>query len=149
MVTLAGSISRHAFYQVLGEDNFNGIAGRRVSINAQMAALELSVDKDWLRHKVSIFTRSGDSDPGNGEATGFDTIFDRPSLWRTFGFYVHQGFNLAGTSVNFKQRDSLACPTFGRARAKARRTSLIRGSLLVGYGLDADITPKGEGLHER
>src|SRR5207244_332416 len=35
----------HAFYQVLGEDGLNGIAGRRVDINAQMAALELSVDK--------------------------------------------------------------------------------------------------------
>ena len=27
----------HAFYQVLGEDSLNGIAGQRVDINAQMA----------------------------------------------------------------------------------------------------------------
>ena len=41
-------------------------------------------------------------------ATGFDTIFDRPFfIGGPFSFYVHQGFNLAGTSVNFKQRDSL------------------------------------------
>ena len=60
MDTSAGSISRHAFYQVFGEDSFNGIAGQRVEINAQMAALELSVDKDWLRHKLSIFFASGD-----------------------------------------------------------------------------------------
>ena len=39
----------HAFYEAFGQDNLNGIAGRRVNINAQMAALELSLDKDWLR----------------------------------------------------------------------------------------------------
>ena len=36
----------NAFYQVFGEDGLNGIAGRRVQISAQMAALELSIDKD-------------------------------------------------------------------------------------------------------
>ncbi|PYJ36944.1 MAG: hypothetical protein DME84_09330, partial [Verrucomicrobia bacterium] len=49
----------HAFYQVLGEDGLNGIAGQRVDINAQMAALEVSVDKDWMRHKLSVFYASG------------------------------------------------------------------------------------------
>ena len=33
----------HAFYQVLGHDNFNEIAGRRADINAQMAAVEVSL----------------------------------------------------------------------------------------------------------
>ena len=56
-----GLAQHHArFYQVFGEDSFNGIAGRRVNINAQMAALELSIDKDWLRHKLSVFYASGD-----------------------------------------------------------------------------------------
>jgi hypothetical protein len=132
----------HAFYQVFGQDNFNGIAGRRVSINAQMAALELSVDKDWLRHKVSIFYASGDSDPRNGEATGFDTIFDRPFFFGgPFSFYVHQGFNLAGTSVNFKQRDSLV-PDFRTSKSEGQANFVNPGVFIVGYGLDADITPK-------
>ena len=33
----------HAFYQALGNDSFNAIAGKPVTINAQMGALELSV----------------------------------------------------------------------------------------------------------
>src|SRR5581483_7477624 len=37
----------HAFYQALGHDDLSPIAGRRTDINAQMGALELSVDKDW------------------------------------------------------------------------------------------------------
>ncbi len=50
----------HAFYQALGNDTFNPIAGRPVDINAQMAALELSVDKDWIRYYAQFFYASGD-----------------------------------------------------------------------------------------
>ncbi len=45
----------HAFYQALGHDTLNPIAGRRVDINGRMAALELSVDKDWVRFRSSFF----------------------------------------------------------------------------------------------
>jgi hypothetical protein len=72
----------NAFYQALGHDDFNTIAGRRVSINAQMAALELSVDKDWVRYRASFFYASGDSSNRSGAsrtdstARGFDSIVD-------------------------------------------------------------------------
>jgi hypothetical protein len=132
----------HAFYQVLGEDSLNGIAGQRVSINAQMAALELSVDKDWMRHKFSIFYASGDSNPANSEATGFDTVFDRPFfIGGPFSFFSHQGFNLAGTAVNFKQRDSLVVD-FRTSKSEGQANFVNPGALIFGYGFDADITPK-------
>ena len=72
----------HAFYQVLGEDSLNGIAGRRVDINGQMAALEVSVDKNWMRHKLSVFYASGDDNPTDSHATGFDTVLDRQGVGR-------------------------------------------------------------------
>ena len=132
----------HAFYQVLGEDNLNGIAGRRVSINAQMAALELSIDKDWLRHKITLFYASGDGNPRDDRATGFDTILDRPFLFGgPFSYYVHQGFNLAGTAVNFKQRDSLV-PDFRTSKTEGQANFVNPGVFIFGYGLDADVTPK-------
>ena len=53
----------HAFYQALGNDSFNAIAGRPVTINAQMAALEVSVDRDWFRLKGSLFYASGSANP--------------------------------------------------------------------------------------
>ena len=71
----------HQFYQVFGEDSYNGLAGHQVQISAQMAALELSVDKDWLRFKLTGFYASGDDNPTNSHATGFDTILDRPFLF--------------------------------------------------------------------
>lgn len=136
----------HAFYQALGEDGFNGIAGQRVDINGQMAALELSIDRDWLRHKVSVFYASGDDDPRDSHATGFDTVLDRPFFFGgPFSFYVHQGFNLAGTSVNFKQRDSLV-PDFRPSKTEGQSNFVNPGAVIVGYGLDADIMPKLKGF---
>jgi hypothetical protein len=132
----------HALYQVLGEDSLNGIAGKRVEISAQMAALELSIDKDWQRHKLSVFYASGDHNPTNEHATGFDTVFDRPFfIGGPFSYYSHQGFNLAGTSVNFKQRDSLVVD-FRTSKSEGQANFVNPGALIFGYGFDGDITPK-------
>src|SRR5215210_2301030 len=132
----------HSLYQVFGEDSHNGIAGRRVDIFAQMAALELSLDKDWLRHKLSFFYASGDDVPKNGQASGFDTILDRPFfIGGPFSYYVHQGFNLAGTLVNFKQRDSLV-PNFRSSKSEGQSNFVNPGAVIVGYGADAEVTPK-------
>jgi hypothetical protein len=132
----------HAFYEALGEDSLNGIAGRYVDINGQMAALELSIDKDWMRHKLSIFYASGDNDPTDSHAAGFDTVLDRPFfIGGPFSFYSHQGFNLAGTSVNFKQRDSLVVD-FRTSKTEGQANFVNPGAFIVGYGLDADVLPK-------
>jgi len=136
----------HAFYQVFGEDSLNGIAGKRVEISAQMAALELSVDKDWLRHKLSVFYGSGDHDPTNSHATGFDTVFDRPFfIGGPFSFFSHQAFSLGGTAVNFKQRDSLVVD-FRSSKSEGQSNFVNPGVFIVGYGLDAAITPKLRGF---
>lgn len=136
----------HAFYETLGEDSLNGIAGQRTDINGQMAALELSVDKDWVRHKVSFFYASGDDDPTDSHATGFDTVLDRPFfIGGPFSFYSHQGFNLGGTAVNFKQRDSLVID-FRTSKTEGQANFVNPGALIFGYGLDADITPKLKAL---
>jgi len=132
----------HAFYQVFGEDSHNGIAGQRVDIFAQMAALELSIDRDWLRHKLSFFFASGDDTPKNSNATGFDTILDRPFfVGGPFSYYVHQGFNLGGTAVNFKQVDSLVI-NFRSSKIEGQSNFVNPGAVIVGYGADAEVTPK-------
>src|SRR5204863_7228900 len=92
----------HAFYEVLGEDGFNCIAQQRVSINAQMAALELSIDKDWLRFKLSGFYENGDDNPRNSHANGFDTIFVKTFfVGGTVSFFVYQCFNVGVKSLYF------------------------------------------------
>lgn len=132
----------NAFYYVFGEDEANGLAGRRTDISAAMAAVELSYDRDWIRFKLSGLYATGDSDPTDGKATGFDTILDHPFfIGGPFSWYVHQGFNLAGTGVNFKQRDSLI-PNLRTSKTEGQSNFVNPGVAIVGFGIDADVTPK-------
>ncbi len=98
----------HAFYQVLGHDSFNAIAGRPVDINAQMAAAELSLDRNWLRYRVSFMYASGDRNPRDGSARGFDAIFDNPNFaGGVLSFWNREGIRLTGTGVALESPDSL------------------------------------------
>ncbi len=132
----------HAFYEVVGRDSFNGLAGRSVDIDAQMAALELSYDRDWIRYKASLFYASGDDKPRDGTAHGFDSIVDNPNFTGgPFSWYVHQGFNLAGTGVGLKQRDSLI-PDLRTSKTEGQANFVNPGVLLLGVGTEMDLTPK-------
>ena len=132
----------HAFYEVLGEDDFNSLAGRRVSINAQMAALELSYDHDWYRLKLSGFYASGSSNPTGKTATGFDSILDNPSfIGGPFSWYTHENISLGGTSVTLKQADSLV-PNLRTSKTEGQSNFVNPGAIIVGIGADFDVTPK-------
>lgn len=131
----------HSFYEVLGHDDLNGVAGHSVSINAQMAAIELSYDQDWIRYKASFFYASGDSKPENGTATGFDTIVDNPNfVGGPFSYYVRQGFVFGDTAVNFKQRSSLVIDL--RSDKNEGQANFVNpGVFIYGLGTEMDLLP--------
>jgi hypothetical protein len=132
----------HAYYHVFGEDEYNGLAGQRVDISAKMAAVELSYDRDWVRYKLSGFYASGDDDPTDDTARGFDSIIDQPFfVGGPFSWYVHQGFNLAGTAVSLKQRDSLI-PNLRTSKTEGQSNFVNPGVFILGAGTDIDVTPK-------
>jgi hypothetical protein len=132
----------HAFYQVLGHDNFNELAGHRVDINAQMAAVELSLDKDWLRYRVSFFYASGDKDPRGGTARGFDTIFDNPNFaGGFFSLWDREGIPLTGTGVNLVSPGSLV-PDLRTSKTEGQANYVNPGLFLYNAGVDIDLTPK-------
>ncbi|HUS33964.1 MAG TPA: hypothetical protein VM680_01310, partial [Verrucomicrobiae bacterium] len=132
----------HAFYQILGTDSFNGLAGQGVDINAQMAAVELSFDRDWLRYKASFVYASGDADAEDSSANGFDTILDNPNFTGgPFSYWTRQGFNLGGTFVNLKQRGSLV-PDLRTSKTQGQANFVNPGVFIYGLGIDAEITPK-------
>jgi Carboxypeptidase regulatory-like domain len=136
----------HAFYQVLGHDNFNEIAARRVDINAQMAAVELSLDRDWLRYRVSFFYASGDKNPRDGTARGFDTIFDNPNFaGGIFSFWDREGVRLTGTGVGLEDGGSLV-PDLRTSKLEGQSNFVNPGVFLYNAGVDIDITPKLRGF---
>jgi hypothetical protein len=136
----------HAFYQVLGHDNFSELAGHRVDINAQMAALELSLDKDWLRYRVSFFYASGDKNPQGNTARGFDTIFDNTNFaGGIFSFWNREGLRLTGTGVALVDGGSLV-PDLRTSKIEGQSNFVNPGLFLYNAGVDIDVTPKIKGF---
>ncbi len=132
----------HAFYQVLGHDKLNGVADRPVDINAQMAAAELSLDRDWLRYRVSFYYASGDSKPDDGTARGFDAIFDTPNFaGGIFSFWNREGIRLTGSGVALVSNDSLN-PSLRASKTQGQANFVNPGLYLYNAGVDADVTPK-------
>ena len=132
----------HAAYLAVGRDDFNGLAGRPVDIRAVMGALELSYDRDWIRYKASLFYASGDGDPRNGTATGFDSIVENTNFFGgPFSYFVRQGFNLAGTGVATKQRFSLL-PNLRTSKTEGQANFVNPGLRMAGLGADIEVTPR-------
>jgi hypothetical protein len=130
----------HAYYIALGEDSLNPIAGSQQDIFANMAALELSIDRDWARFRTSYFWASGDGDIFDNEATGFDTIMDNPNFaGGQFSFWNRQQIKLFG--ANLVNRLSLV-PDLRSSKSQGQANFVNPGLHLANFGFDADITPK-------
>jgi hypothetical protein len=130
----------HALYQAVGTDTRNPLAGRRVTVNAQMAALELSIDYDWLRPVVSVTYASGDRNPTNGKAQGFDSIFDKPNFaGGDFSFWNRQGIRLL--NVGLVQGGSFL-PDLRSSKIQGQPNFVNPGLVRLHAGLEAEVTPK-------
>jgi class III cytochrome C family protein len=132
----------HAFYQVLGHDTLNPIAGREVDINAQLAAAELSFDRDWLRFKGSFFWASGDDKPFDGTARGFDSILDHQEFaGGAFSFWNSQGIPLTNTAVLLTTPGSLL-PSMRSSKIEGQANFVNPGIFVYNLGCEAELTPK-------
>ncbi len=130
----------HALYYVTGTDELNPIAGQPQTISACMGALELSYDRDWARFRCSYFYASGDSDPNDSRATGFDAIFDNPNFaGGEFSYWNRQQIKLFG--VNLVNRQSLL-PDLRSSKFQGQTNFVNPGIQLVNTGFDADLTTK-------
>jgi hypothetical protein len=138
----------HALYYVFGEDDLNPIAGRdpergnKVDIRAAMAALEVSIDRDWRRYRLGFFYATGDRRPTDRTARGFDAIFDNPAFaGGGFSFWNRLGIRLAGTGVALVNRGSLL-PDLRSSKEEGQPNFVNPGLRLLTTGVDLEVTPK-------
>jgi hypothetical protein len=130
----------HESYWAVGHDSLNPIANTPQDISAFMNAIELSYDRDWMRFRISGLWASGDSDPRNGHATGFDSILDNPNFaGGDFTYWQRQAVPLLG--VNLANRQSFF-PDLRASKIQGQSNFVNPGLKLVNFGVDADITPK-------
>ncbi|EPR18637.1 hypothetical protein M527_12210 [Sphingobium indicum IP26] len=138
-LNLTGSI-----YGALGEDRDSFFTSRPAQISAFFAAAEASVDKDWMRFRLSGLYASGDGDPYDNRENGFDAIFENPVF--------------AGADTSYWIRQSIPFAGGGRVIAINGRNGILNslrsskeqgqsnfnnpGTMLLGAGADFDLMPE-------
>jgi hypothetical protein len=133
----------HALYHAWGRDSKNPLAGRRTRIDAQLAALELSYDVDWLRYRVFGLYASGDSNARDGEAEGFDAILDAPNFaGGEFSFFNSQAIQLLGVNLT---NGLSPLPDLQTNKNEGQSNFVNPGLLLTGGAIDYEISPTMRG----
>ena len=132
----------HAFYQALGRERASPFNGRNHEVSAAMAAVEVSMDFDWLRPRAAFFWASGNGDPSRGVSGGFDAIMDNPNFaGGGFSYWVRQGLPLTGTGLELKGRNSLL-PALRSGKLEGQPNFVNPGLFLLNTGVDIEVTPK-------
>jgi hypothetical protein len=130
----------NSYYFAFGRDDFNPIAGKKTDIRAHMGAVEASVDRNWLRFKLSGFFASGDKDPTDDKAEGFDAIFDDPNFaGGQFSYWNRQGIRLLSTEVGLVQANSLL-PSLRSDKTEGQANFVNPGIMILNAGVDAELT---------
>ncbi len=130
----------NSYYFAFGRDEFNPIAGRKTDIRAHMAAAEASIDRDWLRFRASVFFASGDKNPTDDKANGFDAILDDPNfVGGQFSYWNRQGIRLVSTDVGLVQGNSLL-PTLRSSKTEGQANFVNPGIEIFNLGADAELT---------
>lgn len=132
----------NSYYYAFGRDSRNPIAGRSVRVKSHMAAVEASVDKDYLRFKGSFFWAQGDTNPIDGKATGFDAIFDDPNfVGGQFSFWNRNGIRLTQTGVGLVQPNSIL-PSLRSSKTQGQANFVNPGIFIYNAGVDVEVTQR-------
>lgn len=132
----------HSYYFAFGHDGRNPIAGRKVDVRSHMAAMEASVDRDYLRFKGSFFWSEGDGNPTDNKGTGFDAIFDDPNFaGGQFSFWVRNGIRLTQTGVGLVQPNSLL-PNLRSSKIQGQANFVNPGIFIYNAGVDVELTQR-------
>jgi hypothetical protein len=129
-------------YAALGTDERHPLAQQEQDIEAWFGAAEFSRDFDWLRLRGNFLYASGDKDPFNDTAGGFDAILENPQFaGADTSFFIRQAVPLVGGGgVAISGRNGLL-PSLRSSKDKGQSNFVNPGLTLVGIGADLDVLP--------
>jgi hypothetical protein len=132
-----------SLYAALGHDEHNPIAGRAQDIRAGFAAAEVSRDFSWVRVRVNALLQSGDKDPFDGKATGFDAILENPLFaGADSSFWIRQAVPLVGGGGVFLSGRNGVLASLRSSKDEGQSNFVNPGLALLGAGADFDLTPQ-------
>ena len=132
-----------SLYYASGTETAGVFVAGDTQISAYFAAAEISVDYDWIRPRLSLLYASGDNDPFDDQANGFDAVIENPQF--------------AGADTSYAIRQSVPLIGGGRVALSTRNGILNNlrsskdegqsnftnpGTMLAGVGVDMDLMPE-------
>jgi hypothetical protein len=132
-----------SLYGAIGRDSRHPLAQRSQTIAAAFAAAELSRDFDWVRGRFTVIGATGDANPFDGKATGFDAIMENPQIaGADTGFWIRQAVPLiGGGGVALSGRNGVL-PSLRSSKDQGQSNFVNPGLLFVGLGADLDVKPQ-------
>jgi hypothetical protein len=129
-------------YAALGDETRSTFQDRGSDIRAFFLAAELSKDYDWVRARASALYGSGDDDPWDDTAGGFDAIFENPLFaGADTSFWIRQPVPLIGGGrVGLSGRNGVL-NALRSSKEFGQSNFTNPGTVLVGLGADLDLTP--------
>jgi hypothetical protein len=138
-LNLSGSL-----YGAFGEDRNSIFTSKPADIRAWFAAVEPSIDFNWVRVRGSFLYASGDDDPYDNVEKGFDAIFENPQFaGADTSYWIRQSIPFAGggRAVGVNGRNGVL-NSLRSSKEEGQSNFNNPGTMLVGLGADFDITPQ-------
>jgi len=129
-------------YGVFGSESHGVFVAASDQVRAFFLAAEGSRDFDWARLRVSTLYASGDRDPFDQRATGFDAIYENPLFaGADTSFWIRQPVPLIGGGrVSLSGRNGIL-NSLRPSKEFGQSNFTNPGLVLLGVGADFDLTP--------
>jgi len=132
-----------SLYLALGSETSSPFRDSEGDISAGFAALEASMDFDWTRVRASLLWGSGEDDPFDDEANGFDAVFENPIFaGADTSFWIRQPVPLIGGGVVALSARNGVLNSLRHSKEHGQSNFTNPGIQLVGVGADFDLTPQ-------
>ena len=131
-------------YGALGEDRNSFFTSQPAQIRAFFAAAEASIDKDWMRFRLSGLYASGDGDPYDNRENGFDAIFENPIFaGADTSYWIRQTIPFAGGGrvIGINGRNGIL-NSLRSSKEQGQSNFNNPGTMLLGAGADFDLLPQ-------
>ena len=132
-----------SLYYALGSQSNDVFVRGDTDISAYFAAAEFSLDFNWIRPRLSLLYASGDKDPFDDEANGFDAIVENPQFAGSdTSFAIRQSVPLiGGGGVSLSTRNGIL-NNLRSSKDEGQSNFTNPGTMLAGFGVDMDVMPE-------
>lgn len=130
-------------YYAFGKESPGVFVDKDLDIRAFFAAAEGSMDFDWIRLRGSLLYATGDSDPYDDRAEGYDAIFENPLFaGADASYWIRQAVPLiGGGGVSLSTRNGIL-NSLRTSKDLGQSNFTNPGLILFGVGGDFDVTPE-------